>query len=155
EHLRVGLADFVEQRDDLLLGVRCAATDAAVVLQVLRDVELAAPSDVFLLFAHDCTDPPSFVAALVAQLAEQHAVADPAARADGAAGLPPWPATLDDAQAPPPARLRAALEFARGLLPPRGGHRLVWAMVPPHVADPVAWFGLVSALIPWTDVAPW
>jgi hypothetical protein len=155
QRLRKDLEGFVEQRDDLLLLAACAAEDTAIALKVLRDLDRASASDVFLLFADDFADADSFVAAAVGRFQEEHRLACESRARAGDEPLPLWPAALSDTFRPPADRLHDAMGFARSLLPRGGGHRLVWAMFPVGVADWPAYLRLVASCAPRPDVQPW
>ncbi|MBX6315306.1 MAG: hypothetical protein IRY99_20700 [Isosphaeraceae bacterium] len=149
------LRAFIEQRDDLLLLASCTAQDTAIVLKVLRDLDRASPSDYFLLFADDFTDAAAFVDSAVRRFREEHRLACESRVQEGEEPLPPFPTSLLDARRAPAERLHAAMDFARSLPPPAGGHRLVWAMVPAQVADWPAYLELVSTCAPRQTIEPW
>lgn len=149
------ITTFIEQRNNLLLLSRCAENDLAVVMKILRDIEQVAATDVFLLFGHDFLAPGQFVSAAVKQLHEEHRMACAALVEEGRNPWPPLPEELFDESRPPDERLRAAICFARSLVPREGGHRLVWAMFPQQVADWHAYLRLVSALVPAGEVKAW
>ncbi len=149
------LRAFIDQRDDLLLLTACADPDVGIALKVLRDLDRAAPSDLFLLLADDFTDARSFVTQAVERLREEHRLACEARTADGQKPFPPLPAGLADAARPPEDRLHEAMAFTRSLLPPAGGNRLVWAMLPTAVADWPAYLKLVASCTPREGVKPW
>jgi tetratricopeptide (TPR) repeat protein len=155
ERLHRAIVDFVEQRDDLLLLAACGPEDAALVLKALRDQERTSPSDVFLLFADDFTTPASFVTAAVERLGEERRMACEGLAEEGRPPLPSLPASLSDPSRPAADRLHEALAYARSLLPPGGGHRLVWAMLPAQIADRRAYLELVASCAPAAGVRPW
>jgi tetratricopeptide (TPR) repeat protein len=152
---RQELSDFIEQRDDLLFISVCSVNDAAFALQTLRDIEQASSSDLFLLFANEFKSPGEFVTAALEHLREERRLACEALAEEGREPLPPFPEALMNDEAPPADRLRGAIEYARSLAPPEGGHRLVWAMVPLKIDDRQAYLQLVSSLVPWRGVKPW
>src|SRR6266705_2977485 len=116
-----------------------------MLLQTLRDIEDASASDVFLLFADDFVSADPFTSIVVERLREEHRMACAAAVEQNRAPLPPLPGALFDLSQPASRRLEDALRFARSLLPPRGGHRLVWAMMPQHIHDRQDYLRLVSS----------
>ncbi len=155
ENARRQLEAFIEQRDDLLLLAACPSDDLGFVLQTLRDIEQSSGTDVFLLFSDNFVQPGPFLDVTAERLRQEHQTACQALAEQGRPPLPPLPAALFDAARPPAERLVMAIDFARALLPPGGGHRLVWAMCPLEVADWGAYLGLVSALVPSRSLRPW
>lgn len=155
ERLQRQLREFVEQRDDLLLCLRSSDDDTTVALKVLRDLEQASEHDVFLLFGDDFVRGPEFVTALVGHVAEEREYANQCFVEEGRSELPAIPRELLDRRVVPKKRLVALIEYARGLLPPGGGHRLVWAMVPQRIDDRTGWLDLIASLVPRGGVEPW
>lgn len=149
------LADFIEQRDDVILLARCSETDWAILLKLLRDLEQADSSDVFLLFGDPFADPESFLALTVERLREEYQVASQALEEDGKSPLPPMPDFLTDKEKLPAERLRGAIAYCRSLLPKTGGNRLVWGMFPEKIEDHAAYLQMISALVPWKRLEPW
>lgn len=149
------LRAFIEQRDDLLLLVASTSQDTGIALKVLRDLDRASPSDLFLLFADDFADTASFVSTTVKRLQEEHRLACESRQQAGGEPLPPFPNSLLDTGPLPAKRLHAAFDFARSLLPQTGGGRLVWAMFPAQVADWRAYLKLVSSCAPRQEICPW
>ncbi len=153
--LRKELEAFIVQRDDLLMVAASSADESAIVLRLLRDLEQSQGSDVFLLFADDFVQATPFVSVVIERLRMDHRLASEALREEGREPLREMPERLFDAARPPAERLREAIGFAGSLLPPGGGHRLVWAMFPQRVADRDAYLRLVYELAPWRGVEPW
>jgi tetratricopeptide (TPR) repeat protein len=155
QKLRARVERFVEQREDLVLFLACSDDDVALALKTVRDVEMADASDIFLFTAEPFDSARSFVAGAVLDLMNQCELASAALREEGRAALPALPSQLlDDAQ-PPSQRLRAAINFARGLLPPSGGHRLVWTLAPVRVDALHEYLDLLRTLLPRDEVEPW
>jgi tetratricopeptide (TPR) repeat protein len=154
DQLRKDFANFVEQRDDLILISSCSDNDVAVGLKILRDLEQASASDVFLLFSDNFVQSAPFVSVVVERLREDHRLLTAALREEGKDPLPDFPA-LGDRSRPPAQRLIEAMTFARSLLPRKGGHRLVWAMFPLEIRDRSEYLGFVSELVPWSGLKPW
>jgi tetratricopeptide (TPR) repeat protein len=155
EKARRDLEAFIEQRDDLLMLVACSPHDLGFVLQTLRDIEQSSGTDVFQLFSDNFVQAGPFVDVTVERLRQEHQTACQALAEEGRQPLPPLPAALLDPRRPPADRLAEAIDFARALVPPGRGHRLVWAMCPLEVADWGAYLKLVSALVPFDGVRPW
>src|SRR5262249_43651240 len=122
------LSDFIEQRDDLILLTLCAVNDAPLALQMLRDIEKATATDVFLLFANDFLSPGQFAAAALEHLREEHRLVCESLAQEGKELLPPFPEALFDEDLAAADRLRGGIEYARSLLPRDGGRRLGWGI---------------------------
>jgi tetratricopeptide (TPR) repeat protein len=155
DRLRKDFANFVEQRDDFILISSCADNDVAVGLKILRDLEQASSSDVFMLFSDSFIQPGPFVSVAVERLREDHRLVSAALVEEGREPLPDFPALLGDGARPPAQRLMEAMTFARSLLPRKGGHRLVWAMFPLEIKDRREYLRFVSELVPWSALKPW
>ena len=149
------VAAFVEQREDFVLLAGGGDGEAAVLLKILRDLEDASGTDLFLLFADPFTNLESFATDTIERLRAEHCLANEAARKEGDPPLPPFPEPLADESHPPLRRLLEAIRFARSLLPP-GDHHLVWAMVPSSIEDTLGWRELTAALLPAERrIEPW
>lgn len=155
ERHRRELEDFIEQRDDLILVAAAAPEESATLLALLRGLEQSNASDVFLLFSDDFVETAPFVSVALERLRLDHRLAGDALVQEGRPPLPPIPDSLFDSRRDPVQRLKEGIGFARSLLPPGGGHRLVWAMFPQAVADRSAWLSLVRALAPSRGFEPW
>lgn len=155
EKVRKDVSRFIAQRDDLLMVASCFDSDAGIVLQILRDLEQASATDVFLLFGDNFVQTNPFVSVTVERLREQHRIACEGLAEKGREPLPPLPSSLSDESQPPHLRLQQAICFARSLLPREGGHRLVWAMFPQQIADRREYLRLVASYVPWEGVKPW
>ena len=78
DRLRKDFSDFVEQRDDFILISSCSDNDVAVGLKILRDLEQASASDVFLLLSDNFVQPAPFVSVAIERLREDHRLASAA-----------------------------------------------------------------------------
>jgi len=148
------LADFVEQRNDLLMLITCTENEAPITLKLLQDVEQENGTDVFLLFADDFIAPGPYVDVAIERLREQHQLAGDWLAEQDREPLPPLPEALGDQTLSPVRRLGMAMMFARSLLPREGGHRLVWTMVPQHIHNRDAYLDLISNFIPKRGLQP-
>jgi tetratricopeptide (TPR) repeat protein len=152
DELKQTLSGFVEQRESLLLVVSSADLEVPYVLKTLEGIDDTSPSDLFLTFAEPFTRAPEYAAAIMKHLRGQMAVAR--AKGEGEP-FPPLPAICDDEAAPPPARLRAAVDHVAALVPARGGHKVVWGLLPLHVADQEGYARIVGQFVPWRGPEPW
>jgi tetratricopeptide (TPR) repeat protein len=155
EKLRKDLSEFVAQRDDFVAIASCSGNDTVFVLQTLRDLEQASSTDIFLLLSDDFKQSGAFVSVAAERLREEHRMVCEALAEKGKEPLPPIPADIFEASRPPHVRLRQAISFARSLLPPDGGHRLIWAMVPQKIADRREYLNLVESFAPSDGIQPW
>jgi hypothetical protein len=153
--LQSELHGFIEQRDELVMVASCSDNDVAILLKILRDIEQASGTDVFLLFADDFVAPGPYVSVAAERLREEHRIACEALAQDGKPALPPIPDEVFDVSREPVERLWRAICFAQSLLPPTGGHRLVWAMCPLRIADRREYLKMMSAFIPRHGIEPW
>ncbi len=155
DELRETLAGFVEQRESLLLVVCAADPELAYVIKTLEGLDDTSPADLFLIFAEPFTEAPAYASAIMKNLRAQIEVA-PAPRAErGEDPLPPLPEVCDDESAPPPARLRAAIDHVASLLPPEDGNRAVWGFLPLQVANHEAYARLVGEFVAWRGPEAW
>jgi tetratricopeptide (TPR) repeat protein len=156
DRAKAELADFTEQRKDLGLIATCSDEDAALLLQLLGDLDQGSDSDLFLLFGSPFERADSYVGAVIAELDQEHQAADAELVKAGKPPLPPLPPELRSPEPMPPwKRLEAAVVFGRSLLPREGGRRLVWAMVPARIADRDGYLELVAHLLPRESLRPW
>src|SRR5262249_29593917 len=152
DQLRKLLLDFIEQRDDLMLLVACPPGEAALMLKLLLDQESNRKDDLYYLFAEDFAGGASYVDAVVARLRRAYDAALASAN-DGIAPPPALPPACLSGS--PLARLQAALGYARSLVPPATGHRIVWAMAPAQVAPVGAYTDLLLDCLPRPNIEPW
>lgn len=148
------LQDFVAQRDDLLLLVRCRAEDCGLILKQLDAIDEASP-DFFWMFINDFVDAKSYVEALITSFRER---AEMLAKKLAAAGDPPWPAFPPpalDPKTPPIARLRLLLMYARTRIPDLAASNLVAVLAPLQIADPLSWRVMLRELSSYDVLSPW
>ncbi|WP_437927503.1 hypothetical protein WMF37_52230 [Sorangium sp. So ce291] len=155
DELKATLGEFVEQRENLLLVVSCADPEMSYVLKTLEGMDDTAPSDIYLVFGEAFTDAAQYASAIMKNLRLQMEIVKAPRAAEGEAPLPPLPEVCDDAEAPPTARLRAAIDHASSLLPAQGGHRVIWGFLPLQVADREGYARLVGEFVPARGPEPW
>ncbi len=155
QELQDTLGGFVEQRDHLLLVVGSTEAEAAWVLRTLKGLDEETPSDLFLLFSHDASEPAQYVTALLANLEAQLEGVSAERKANNSPPCPALPPVCQDVRQPPAVRLLAAFEHIRGLMPAEGDHRLVWALLPMKIGDRQGFAELVGRLIPHDGFQPW
>ena len=113
EKLRRELAEFIEQRDNLILLVSRTNDDFGFVLEILREVEQSSGTDVFLLFSDGFVQPDPFVSVAIERLRDEHRTACEWLSEQGGVPLPSLPVFLDDHKLPASQRLREAIDYAR------------------------------------------
>ncbi|WP_426745976.1 tetratricopeptide repeat protein [Myxococcus faecalis] len=155
QELQDTLGGFVDQRDHLLLVIGCHEAEAAWVHKTLKGLDEETPSDLFLLFAHEARSATQYVTHVLANLEAQLEGANLTRKQNGEAPWPALPGRCQDPRESPGARLRSAIEHVRGLLPPDGDHRLVWALVPMKIEDRTGYSHLVGQLLPHDGFQPW
>jgi tetratricopeptide (TPR) repeat protein len=154
DRLSQSLAQFLTQRDDLLLLVPCADDDVALLLKALRDLDRRSPAALFLLFNEDFTAADAYVSGLADRLQQELTLTNEATGPE-AEKLPPLPADFLNPAKPAPDRLRAGLTYGRSLVDPAKGQRHVWGMGPMAIGDPKSYLALLAALAPRPDILPW
>ena len=148
------LQDFVAQRDDVLLLVRCRAEECALILKQIDAIEEASP-DFFWMFINDFVDAKGYVESLVTSFRER---AELLAKKLADAGDPPWPALPPpalDPKTPPAVRLRLLLMYARTRIPDLTASNLVAVLAPLEIADPLSWRLLLRELSTYDVLSPW
>src|SRR4051812_33335995 len=98
EQLKAALAQFVKQRDYLLLLVPCEDSDVAFLLKAMRDLDRESGSDLFLLFNEEFQAPDQFVNDVATRLYQEHTLTD-------SPELAPMPDEFLNATLPPADRL--------------------------------------------------
>ncbi|HET9954424.1 MAG TPA: hypothetical protein VFQ61_07965 [Polyangiaceae bacterium] len=154
EKIRQSLEDFIEQRERMLLVVRCRDDDCPILLKLLDELDEASDADLYLLFAIPFVHPQTFVDGLVEEIAKRHELASAALAEENKPPLPPVPPMLRDARKSPQERLRALILYARSLLP-EGARRVVFALAPTQILDHAEYLRLVTAITPQRELEPW
>jgi tetratricopeptide (TPR) repeat protein len=147
EQVRKRLSDFVEQRDDVLLVVRCNDGDAALVLKVLQEVDEADPSDLFWVFGDEFRRADEYVGKVFERFEERHRLVGERLKE---LGRPPWPLVPSDLRQPGASaadRMRRLMVFARSLLPDGPDFRIIWAPFPLKLAEPAGHAALFAELL--------
>jgi tetratricopeptide (TPR) repeat protein len=152
---RKAIAEFIEQRDDLIMLLSCGDNDCAVLLKLFRDAEQGNDTDVFLLFADDFVAAEPYVSVIGERLRVEHRIASEAAIEAGKSPFPPIPDVIFDPQQHPSYRLYKAAAYTRSLLPSAGGHRLIWVLCPQKIMDRREYLSLLSPFVPREGVQPW
>jgi tetratricopeptide (TPR) repeat protein len=149
------VAEFVDQGDNLTLVLGTDDASMPLVVKTIEGLDQQNDSDLFLLFPDDAGPPDAYLSAIATRLEAQLMVANDLRKEKGEPAWPGLPVACHDVREPPAARLRAAIEHVRGLMPPDGDHRLVWALLPLAIKDQVGYAQIVGQLIPRTTIEPW
>jgi hypothetical protein len=145
---------FVEQEDDFLCLVRATATETGIVLKVLREMDVANGTDLFLLFADEYRDPASYGVAVLARLREEVRLANQLRAKEQKPLFPELPVEAAAGKEPPDV-LIAAIAYAKTLVSPQDGNRIVCALFPIAIIDHASWFRLLTALAPRHGLELW
>jgi hypothetical protein len=157
------IADFVDQDEPRILVVNAGDDDLLYVVKILEGLDRSNETDIFLSFVHEFTSLPAWVDELVVRLGQMVEGGNSLkqqrrAELDGTRpdperffDLEPWPdlpMQARDARLDPWVRMRAVIEYVDSIAPPaEGGHRIVWGLLPLHVADVAGYEGLAVRLI--------
>jgi tetratricopeptide (TPR) repeat protein len=149
------LRSFLEQRDDLVLVVRCPGLESAYILKILQSIDDGSASDVFWVFAENFSEPGEYTDRVVKAFQQKHDAVCELMRKEGRAPWPGVPASVLDARQPPVQRLRELMIYARSLLPAPDGHLLVWVLFPLEIAPGPAYARLIGELLRHDYPFPW
>ncbi|MCD4811468.1 tetratricopeptide repeat protein [bacterium] len=156
EKVQKNIEDFLEQRDKGILILTLPGEQIAYVVKILESIENAGSPDVFLLFPHDFESPDKFTFLVVERVKMSYEAAREELGLSGEMkNVPSFPMICLDEQQPAALRLREALCFARSLIPPGKGQRLVCALLPLIINDPSGYGQLMQQIIPTNGLIPW
>lgn len=146
------LVDFIEQRDKLMLLVACPEAEAALMLKLLLDQQNNSRNDLYYLIADDFTSADEYVDAIVARLEREYnaSVETPGAN------IPPVIDTCRRSSGTSAgSRLVACFSYARSLIPPATGHRIVWCLSPGKIARVSEFEALLLECVSTAKIEPW
>lgn len=155
QRLNARLAAFLEQREAVVLRIRCGAAEAPVVLRAIQGVDEGSGSDLFWVFPEDFVEPISYAEAVVQSFVRAHEELRDLQKKEGLAVASPVPDDALVATRPPVARLRTLMMFSRSLLPVKDGGFAAWALFPLEVQNPVAWSIFNTQLMEHEWPFPW
>jgi len=155
EAVRTRLTEFVQQRDEALLVVRCNDGDAAVVLRVLQELDELDSSNLYWLFGDPFERPERYVETVLQRFEERHRIVCESLEKARRSPWPPIPSGLRKPGPSPAARMRELIEFARSLLPSGPEFRVVWAPFPTKVGDSAGLGQLLEELLRSEGSRPW
>ncbi len=145
---RKKIEDFVNQREDLIMLAKCRKHDMGILLKIIRDVDLASPWNIFLLFADNFTDPAGFVSSLTDNFIKEHETVSRALEKEGKEKLPPVPGHVKDESVPPDKRLKNLMAFVRSFVPSDGGHLVIWGICPLEIENRKEYAKFISSFLP-------
>jgi hypothetical protein len=154
EQVTDGLRAFIAQRDDVALVVESPAAQGALLTQLLESLEEAITSAMFWKFAVPFTTGTAYAGAVVDSFAARQELGRLLLEKEGKF-WPPLPDEVKDPAAPPAQRLRAAMVFARSLMPAQEGATLVWVMFPAEISDGPAYAALMDEVLGHEFPFPW
>jgi hypothetical protein len=156
ERFRSRIADFIAQREDLVLVLRCSGPDCALLCKIVEGLDESSTSELYWTVIDDFNDAPSFVEACVQAFAKKHEAVRLALQQQKLPSWPPLPAAIADPTALPPVeRLHQLIVFSRSLLPTLTGCGVVWALLPFQVSDREAYKDFVTSLWRHQFPFPW
>jgi hypothetical protein len=149
------LNEFITQRDDLALVVRCSEAESSAVLQLLETIEEASTSEIFWMFPDAFKNPIDYASSVVNTFTHRH---DLVRLLQKEQDMPQWPLVpeiIHSDSTPPAHRLRDLMIFARSLLPTLEGGLLVWVMMPLEINDTKTYASLVKDVLEHDFPFPW
>ncbi|MEO7985612.1 MAG: hypothetical protein ABI766_03685 [Gemmatimonadales bacterium] len=153
EGLTRTLTEFLEQRDDLALILRCTDGDGVAVIKSLGMLD-ESRSELFWIHGDPFTTAPIFVADIVAAFAAKHAAVSAALPSRSLPPWPPLPASATDETQPPAQRLRELIAFS-GTLTATPGAPTVWALFPAEIGNGEAWAKFLADVLRHEFPRPW
>jgi tetratricopeptide (TPR) repeat protein len=156
DRLQRGFSEFIEQRNCGILILCTEGEQIAYGIRTLKAIEDSGTSDVFLLFPHAFENAAHYVSIVVERVkASYQAALEQLQLTHSPAAMQPFPVASEDARRPPIIRLREVLTFARGLLPPDSGSRLVCALMPMEIIDVHGYRMLIEEIVNSAGSRPW
>jgi tetratricopeptide (TPR) repeat protein len=156
ERFRKDLEQFIEQRDYGVLILAAPGEQIGYAVVTLKSIEDGGSPDVFLVFPQDFSSPSKFATLVVGRVKASYEAACEELGLPGKPDvLPSFPEASLDERRPAWLRIREALTFARLLVPANLGKRLVCALLPLNIADPVSYRKLVEKLAEPDGRVPW
>jgi len=156
EQLREQMAQFVVQRDDLVLLLGCTDPDTALAAKIVESLDESSSSELFWQVVDEFRDPASYASACVQSFAIKHETVQLALEKEQ---QPPWPAipprVINAGGLPPVERLKQLMVFSRSLLPFLEGCGVVWSFLPMTISNAPAYADFMAALWRHDFPFPW
>ena len=154
EDFKNEIADFVSGRDDLVMIVRGADSDAAATTYVLNSIGDSSTSEIFWTCVQDFIEPTSYVEDCVSNFLSEYETARLIAEEEGNV-LPEVPERVISADMTPVQRLRELIVFSREILPTLDGCSVVWSFLPLTITDPKLYAGFMASVWQHEMPFPW
>ncbi len=152
EQYRNKLVDFIEQRDKMMLLVACPEAEAALMLKILLDQQNGSRNDLFYLISEDFLSSDQYVDAIVSRLQREFN----AAVETGETDILPIPNGCERSSGnSASARLKECFGYARSLVSPATGHRIVWCLSPGTIVNLGAYERLLQECVSTGPIEPW
>lgn len=155
QDVQARFTDFIEQRDDFTLLVRCPEIECAHVLKIIQAIDEGDSADLFWTYSDPFDSSKQFVDVVLEQFVIVHGAVSKMLEEADEDPWPPLPAHLHDEEKTPLQRLRDLMIFSRSLLPAPDGVRSVWVLCPMEINDSYGYRSLVKGIgqhqmpIPW------
>ncbi|WP_157832835.1 tetratricopeptide repeat protein [Thiolinea disciformis] len=117
-------------------------------MKLIRDIEDATQSDVFLFFADDFVDSVNYTELTIKHLKLQLEMVNQEAEKEQLQPLKPPSPDLENSQYSPLQRLGLAMMYTRSLVPDIGEHKIIWVLYPQSIQNRAAWHDLIASFTP-------
>jgi len=152
EQFRKRLLEFIEQRDKMMLIVACPEAEAALMNKILLDQQNSSRNDLYYLIAEDFLSPDHYVDAIVSRMRREYE----AAAEMGDSSVPRLPIGCEKSSKTTAAsRLKVCFGYARSLVDPVTGHRIVWCLSPGTIANLASFERLVKECVSNDFIETW
>lgn len=156
EKLQSDLIEFVVQRDDLVLVVRCADPESALVSKMVEGLDESRDSELYWTVLDEFRSDAAFAEACVRSFRVNHDALRLSLQKDGKEPPPPVPPEIAaQGSLPPVERVKQLIVFSRSLLPTLAGCGVVWSLLPTKISDAHDYAAFVSALWQHEFPFPW
>ncbi|WP_394845903.1 hypothetical protein LZC95_00385 [Pendulispora brunnea] len=148
------LREFIEQRDDFLLVLRCPDEQCAYVAKILQGVD-ESTEHAFWTFGDEFHEATAYADTIAKTFYQRVELLNAKLVEDGESPWPPLPPRLLDRQTHPVERIRILFLYARKRIDDLETSRLVVALTPLHIGDLFAWRAFLRELVQYDPASPW
>jgi tetratricopeptide (TPR) repeat protein len=150
------VAEFVGQREDLVLVVRCTGSDCTLVSKIVEGQDESSTSELYWTVIDAFNGAQTFVDTCVTSFVTKHEAVRLALERQNLPAWPPLPERVaNPAGLPPTERLKELIVFSRSLLPTLTGCGVVWALLPMEINDRDAYADFMTSLWQHQFPFPW
>ncbi len=136
----------------MMLLVACSEAEAALMLKLLLDQQNGSRNDLFYLISEDFNSVDLYVDAIVSRLHREFNAAAEAGETD----ILPIPNGCNRSSGnTASARLKECFGYARSLVSPSTGHRIVWCLSPGTIVNLGAYERLLQECVSTGPIEPW